>query len=148
MWGSVRSSSSSAGSARSSSRARRSDAAIAELERTRQGDGVAGRDVAQRNAAERQPARGRPFGQPPALRPWRAPKPGGRLRAAEQAAARAGERRQWYKVTFNELWARLAVLEEACLAQWGGDRCAGVRPNLEAHITRANQLWIPLRLLP
>ena len=118
------------------------DAAVAELERAAdEADGAAGRDVAQRNDAERQPT-AEPFGQAPGAAAWRA-----RTQAADsgrqsrQLRAHANAA-QWFKVTFNELWARLAVLEEACLRQWEE---IGVREYdriLEAHMGRANQQWI------
>jgi hypothetical protein len=118
------------------------DAAVAELERAAdEADGAAGRDVAARNEAERQ-LTSEPLGQAPGAAAWRAGNQAadsGRQSRQQRAQASAA---QWFKVTFNELWAGLAVLEEACLRQWEE---IGVREYdriLEAHMGRANQQWI------
>jgi len=130
MWGYVTLEFNSAGSARSS-RAQWRSRAIAELERTAdKADGVAGRDVAQRNAAERQPRE--PSGQaPPAPAAWGVPENRWSDSGAERQLRAQGERRAVYKVTFNELWARLAVLRRHA---WpvGGDGCGEYDRILEA----------------
>ena len=72
-----------------------------------------------------------------------------RLRSAAGESGRKGRElraranaAQWFKTSFNDVWAQLATIEEACLREWEGVAVREFQEILEAHMRRANQQWI------
>jgi hypothetical protein len=118
------------------------DAAVTELERAAAtAEGAASQAVKERNTAERQVVADPP-GQLPGAAAWRLRNQvteSGRQNRELRAQANAV---QWFKVAFNDLCARLAVLEEACLRKWEDLGVDEYKRILEAHMGRANQQWI------
>ena len=118
------------------------DAAVAELERAAaKAQGDASRAVNERNAAERQVVADPP-GQLPGAAAWRLRNQVGESGRQNRELRAQANAAQWFKVVFNDLWARLAVLEEACLRQWEDLAAGEYKRILEAHMGRANQQWI------